>query len=113
MKLLRIAAAIAVLLTGCTTTGTAMKVANSKWVGRSADEFFTKFGPPRGQFAKADGSILYSWDETHVGLSEGSTIGTQCALQIEAGPDRKIITITARADSLGLWQLSRCDEILN
>lgn len=48
-------------LAGCATTEEASTAARSRWVGQSADSFFSQFGPPASQYTMANGDTLYTW----------------------------------------------------
>ncbi len=128
---LRKALVVALLpLAGCTTTEQANKVLESRFQGSSTDAFFLAYGPPSSSFRMNDGRILYSWQErdktndrsitvntTVVGNQTFSTVtpdssaDAQCEVKILAEPNGKIARIDVASDSLGDWQLSRCNEI--
>ncbi|WP_075290097.1 hypothetical protein [Pararhizobium arenae] len=56
-----LAAAVAALLSGCTTTEEANTAIQSRWIGQPADAFFTRYGPPQSRFPLNDGGSIYSW----------------------------------------------------
>ncbi|WP_165224618.1 hypothetical protein [Affinirhizobium pseudoryzae] len=63
MRKLRLGAALIVgaTLTSCTTTEQASQAVQSRWLGQSADEFFTKNGPPASSYTLANGNVIYTW----------------------------------------------------
>ena len=118
---------------GCTTTEQANAAMESKFVGQTTDSFFVDHGPPAASHNLDDGRVIYLWAENpHSVYLPGSTTATvnvvgntawvngwtsspssinvQCQVRI-ISRDGKIEKIVAQSDSVGWWQLSRCNEI--
>lgn len=114
---------------GCTTAGDADSLLASRYNGSNTDAFFTKFGPPASSYSLNNGDTLYTWQErarywtssgsittTVIGnvavsnVDPGATHLQQCQLKITAGQDGRIKSISVLSDSLGRWQMSRCNE---
>lgn len=125
-------AIIAIAVCGCTTTEQANKLVASKYMGGQTDAFFTKFGPPESSYKLQSGDTLFTWAErarywntpgsvqtTVVGrtaistVTPGDKVLQQCQLKILASPDGRIREINVLNDSLGVWQLSRCNEVFS
>lgn len=118
-------------LQACQSTSEVAQATRSQWIGKHADEFFRQHGAPVSEFPTADGGKLYRWTGGHgqtylpssasgnvsgsgqVSLTVDSpaTINYQCALQIDAGPDRTIRNMQIMGDTIGRWRLSRCSEV--
>ncbi len=122
--------AVAVALSACTTTEQANDAMASRFTGQSADSFFLKYGPPLSFYQMDSGQRMYVWAERQrniatagtstvtmvgktaiVNTTPGSNIAVQCQVRLVVGQDGKIQQITAQSDSIGLWQMSRCNEI--
>lgn len=52
---------VALALSACTTTEEAQQVIQSRWIGQPAEAFFTRYGPPIGEFELASGNTIYTW----------------------------------------------------
>jgi hypothetical protein len=96
---------------GCGSTQTANEAARSKWLGRSADQFFATHGPPRRQHAMANGGQVYLWDST--AMPSGTGIQIFCSADIVTDRAGAIAEIRLKEDSIGHWNLSRCTELFN
>jgi hypothetical protein len=125
------AAIVFLILSACSTTEQAGTALRSKWVGRSSDEFFTRYGPPASEFKLASGDTIYTWTggQASIGVpavastsfepggattivSGGGSINMSCTVQITAsGPARTIQAIGPFRDTIGMWQMSRCAEM--
>lgn len=96
-------------LLGCGSTQQATERAKSKWVGRSADDFFRENGPPKRDYAMAGGGKVYSWD------TQAQPSGTRtllvCSADIVTDARSTITEIRMREDTIGHWNTSRCSEI--
>ena len=46
---------------GCQTSAEAVSTVNAAWVGRPADDFFSRYGAPYASFPRQDGGAIYSW----------------------------------------------------
>jgi hypothetical protein len=120
---------IALAVYGCTTTEQANKVVAEKYIGTPTDNFFIKFGPPSSSYQLKDGGTLYTWQERAHSIQTAGTVTTnmigntavstvepganitiQCVMKIVADRGGAITQITVLNDSLGVWQMSRCNE---
>lgn len=146
------------LLASCQTTQQLASSLQSKWIGRSADQFFIDNGAPRSSYTMRDGGRIYSWvggqksidlpgtgqtttnvigntafltttyqDRSELSQTTTNFIGNTafsttthqdrselrlgCAVQIVTDKSGIITTIKPTADTIGMWQLSRCAEI--
>lgn len=121
-------AAIGFLMLGaCSTTEQAATARHSKWMGRSSDEFFTRYGPPASEPKLASGATIYTWtgwtrpplsyarrgfaDTTVDGLTGtamiigGGDVQLSCTLKIKAsGKYRAIRSIKIEHDTGGCGQ---------
>jgi hypothetical protein len=125
---------VAIFLASCSTTQQAAVALQSGWVGKNADDFFRRYGPPASSFALADGGMIYEWvggraavyipgtastTTTSVGntaisntqFSGGGNIYLGCKVRITTKRDRSITGIEPSGDSIGMWQTSRCAEL--
>ena len=135
MRLLIFALA-GIVVAGCSTTQQAGVALQTAWIGRNADDFFKRYGPPASDFALGDGGKIYEWiggraavaipgeastTTTFVGntafsntqFTGGGNIYLGCKVRITTKPDRTITAIVPSGDSLGKWQTSRCAELFN
>jgi len=53
--------AMAVALVGCTTTEDANNAIQSRWIGRTTDDFFAQYGPPVRAYPMNSGGTIYTW----------------------------------------------------
>ncbi len=122
-------------LVGCTTTQEAMNKV-SHYSGRSVDDFFRNNGMPLQAYKFDKGDRMYRWSSVahsvvmpgftnysgSVGpfgqvtgsavTSGGSAINVQCVVDIYADQNNNILRIVPVVDTWGLWETSRCNEIL-
>jgi hypothetical protein len=134
MKLI-VAAICCVALVGCTTTGDAMNKV-SYYKDKNADDFFRRNGMPMQVFQYQSGQKVYRWSSTSasvympavttfsgntspMGSMSGSaftqggfTANLQCLIDIQVDEKNVIMEITAVKDTWGVWQTSRCNEVL-
>lgn len=129
MKLIFLALS-AVCISACTTSDQANQALATKFAGQSVDSFFIAYGPPAASHKLSDGRALYTWSERGHSYSTPSTVNTtvignqafstvdgggsirvQCTLKIVARPDGRIERIDVLSDTIGDWQLSRCNEV--
>jgi len=133
---LSVIAISAVALVGCTTTEMANKKMATQFNGQSADSFFLRFGPPASSYKLNDGRTMYVWAEKNRSYNVGgsssstvnvvgntafvnttstpsSTIDVQCQVRILASTTGKIEQIMAQSDSIGMWEMSRCNEVFS
>lgn len=124
----------AAFLASCSTTKEAATALQNGWVGKNADDFFTRYGPPRSGFKLANSGMIYEWSggqaaipipgtasttTTAIGnttfsntqFSPGGDIYLGCSVRITTTPDRTITSIEPSGDSIGMWQMSRCAEL--
>jgi hypothetical protein len=130
-----ILAALACVTIACTSSEDAVRSLNSKWVGRSVDEFVAQYGFPSGQYMLQDGGSILAWGShnsfempssttttgnfnANTGYftstttnSGGGSVPVDCDLQLTVGPDRIIRSFRVMRDTWGVWQTSRCNEI--
>lgn len=122
---------LVLFLSACSAAQTikANKLMATQYVGQTADAFFPKFGPPNSQHTLDSGDTMYLWSENPTvygggyggygqSLGKGSvaTIGgtvVQCEVRIVAGKDGMIRQILSQNDTIGKWQLSRCNELFS
>lgn len=131
----KLSAAIAVAcvaLAGCTTTEQANKALEGRFQGKTTDSFFLAYGPPASSYRLNSGGMLYTWQErakvynmpgrvnsTVIGnqvystVTPGSSVNVQCSLKIQASAGGTIEKIDVLSDTIGAWQLSRCNEVFN
>ncbi|MFN3831365.1 MAG: hypothetical protein ACK4SQ_04015 [Allorhizobium sp.] len=118
---------------GCTTTEQANNALASRFVGTSADSFFIAYGPPSSSYKLTSGDgVLYTWAEpaktyvmpgqsntTFIGnrafttYSPGNSYDVQCTLKIAVDGKGIIRQIDVLRDTMGDWQLSRCNEVFS
>lgn len=100
-----------VVLAGCGSTQQADQTAKSVWVGRPADEFFAKYGPPKLHHQMAAGGRVYEWES----VAQPSLIDQKltCSANLVTDSKGRLTDITFQQDSIGVWNVSRCTELLN
>ena len=136
MKKIQTVALAVFILTGCTTTEMANKTMATQFTGQSTDSFFLKFGPPASSYKLNDGRTMYVWAEPnksyHIAGTSSSTVNmigntayvnttttpsstldVQCQVRILASKSGKIEQIMAQSDSMGMWEMSRCNEVFS
>ena len=111
MRVVRVAALIGLMftITACSTTRSARRDMESRWVGRSADDFFFANGVARSKQGLANGGTIYIWDKA-TRTSSGSK-PTFCIAVISTDASGKIKRIQPNADAVGKWKISRCSEL--
>jgi hypothetical protein len=87
----------------------ATTAAKSRWVGRSADQFFATLGAPKREFTQRNGGKVYFWQT--VAMPAGTTIQVACTADIVADKAGLITEIRLQEDTIGQWNASRCTEI--
>lgn len=128
----KLSAAIAVTLaaSSCTTTEQANSALDSRFRGKSADSFFLAYGPPSSSYKLNSGGTLYTWQErakvynlpdtvntTIIGnqafstVDPGGRVHIQCTLKLNVSASGTIEKIDVLNDSIGDWQMSRCNEV--
>lgn len=106
-------AAMAGLVSGCTTTGPASNPIETRWNGKSAGSFFARYAPPYSD--SRDGSqTIYNWRGgfNRIKTKDGRTLNVSCAAQIVTGEDYRIRSIRVVADRPGANSPSYCEELL-
>ncbi|MFB9951510.1 hypothetical protein ACFFP0_21895 [Rhizobium puerariae] len=106
-------ALFALALSACTTTGVASNPIESRWVGRSAGEFFAKFSPPISD--SDDGSAtVYNWrgGYNRIKQQNGRTGSVSCSAKITVSESYIIRDITIVSDRPGANGPSYCTELL-
>lgn len=118
-------AAAAIGLSGCVSTGTTQKAVGAKWVGQSLDSFVVANGPPTAPYTLSDGRRIVEWQESFgvpgagpllVAASGASTeagsLKLNCRLRLTVSKAGVIEDVTVANDTIGMWTLSRCAEVL-
>lgn len=124
------------LISGCTTTNQVQSNLYS-YIGSNSDTFFLRFGMPMSRFKLQSGFTLYRWSSgatnfqmpaftTSSGNIDGlgnysgssttfgnSPIRLECVIDITADDKNIISNIRIVKDTMGLWAVSRCAEMLN
>lgn len=102
-------AGLALAVTGCTSVAPTVATTplESRWIGRTAGEFFAAYGPPVNDIAGSDGTTLYTW--------RGGFMNRR-ACQVELGVNadykiRKIRPVVDRKDPNG--GPSHCEKVLD
>jgi hypothetical protein len=109
MKGLRYFAFAGLILAMCSGSSTGA-AAQSRWIGKRADDFFATKGPASALQRLSDGRRLYIWSTS----SQFPFAGTLwCTANITVSPKGIITNITARHESWGALSFSRCAEVLN
>lgn len=122
----------AIFLVGCTTTNQANQALSARFQGKDADSFFVTYGPPSSTYKLNSGGTLYTWQEnariynmpgtvntTFIGnqaqstITPGARIQVQCTIKLQVASSGKIEKIDVLNDSIGRWQMSRCNEVFS
>lgn len=134
MKKAILISAIAASLASCTTTEQANEAMASRFSGTSVDNFFLQYGPPVASHELYDGRRMFLWAENPESVhfpgtttsqvnvvgntawvsgwtSPGSTVTVQCQVRIVVDQQGQIEQILSHSDSVGWWQMSRCNEV--
>ncbi len=124
------------IFVSCTTTN---QVQNNliSYIGTNTDSFFMRYGMPAARFKLQNSMIMYRWSSgvtnfqmpaftTSSGNIDGlgnysgssttfgnSPIRLECVIDITAYENNNIQSIRIVRDTIGLWAISRCAEILN
>jgi hypothetical protein len=80
----------------------------TQWQGKRADDFFAEHGAAKTHRKLGDGRAVYLW-ETVTNASFGGP-QVYCSADIVSDRSGVITDIRPSADSLGLWNTSRCAE---
>lgn len=106
---------------------------NENLVGSPADQFFINHGPPISSYKLNENKVIYIWTERGKSVqlpgnstatistygntsyvnqtySPGSQINVQCQIRLVVA-NGVIENVMAHSDSIGLWEMSRCNEI--
>ena len=123
------------ILSGCTTEKAA-ETLRSEWIGKNADNFFLRHGPPSGSFPLTDGRQIFTWQSnvlnyqlpgsarststvsgrsvyTTTTVDPATDVKVYCRVQLVTNAQRTILEIRPDADTIGEWQISRCAEIFS
>ena len=108
---------------------------NVAWQGKHVDEFFLEHGPPGGVYELDDGRVIYTWSagqrtvhipstttttghlDSYGGFqstsqtSGGFSVSLRCTLNIHTDPAHLVKEIELKDDTIGLWKLSRFEEL--
>ncbi len=60
-KMWALALPVLAIVAGCQTSADALNTVSASWVGKPADDFFLRYGPPQSQYQRQDGGRIYSW----------------------------------------------------
>ena len=129
--------ASALLLAACTTTQSVANRLGERYTGRHVDRFFISYGPPVGEYALSNGDKFYTWRSgmnsvTLPGSSNFSgsvnksgqfygsssdtpptTIPIICEMRFLTASDGTVKRIEITRDTWGMWEISRCAELLD
>lgn len=110
---------VALALSACASTSTpgggrsSNDAIDTRWVGRSAGEFFARFSPPISD--SGDGATtIYNWRGGYdrIRQQSGRTARVSCSAKITVSADYKIRDITVVSDRPGANGPSYCTELL-
>jgi hypothetical protein len=105
---------LAIALSSCTTAkGVASNPIETRWVGRSAGEFFAKYSPPLSDYD--DGSnTVYNWRGGYKRIKQqnGRSSSVSCSAKITVSSSYVIRDITIVSDRPGANGPSYCAELL-
>ncbi len=106
-------AAMAGLVSGCTTTGPASNPIETRWNGKSAGSFFARYAPPYSD-SRTGSETVYNWRGgfNRIKTKDGRTMSVSCSAQIVTGEDYRIRSIRVTADRSGAKGPSYCEELL-
>ena len=112
----RIIATIAFLafaVSSCATTGSSDNPIRSRWVGRSAGEFFAKYNPPISDTAEGS-STIYNWRGGYKRIKtfSGGSASVSCSAKLTVSENYTIRDITVVSDRPGATGPSYCTELL-
>lgn len=104
----RFTLAAVVLLASCGSMEKADRALAQGWVGKDSDAFFLRYGPPAQKHQARTGETVYVW--TTDGLIRNRPVPPYCEVQIVADERGLIKTIFSKAETIGLWTVSACNE---
>lgn len=137
MKKILIVFFSSLIFVSCTTTNQVQNNLLVSFDGNNADSFFLRFGMPTARFKLQNGFTLYRWSSgttnfqmpaftTFSGNIDGlgnysgssTTFGNtslrlECVIDITTNDKNIIRSIRIVRDTMGLWAVSRCAEVLN
>lgn len=137
MKKILIVFFSSLIFISCTTTNQVQNNLLVSFDGSNADSFFLRFGMPSARFKLQNGFTLYRWSSgatnfqmpaftTSSGNIDGlgnysgssttfgnSPIRLECVIDITTNDKNIIRSIRIVRDTMGLWAVSRCAEVLN
>lgn len=124
-----VALAAIAALAGCSPAATlkADRMLAEAYIGKPADQFFLRFGPPSSDYVLDSGDRMYLWAEnatvyrgagkqtfsSSAPVVTSGGIVVQCEVRIVADRGGVIRQILAQNDTVGKWQLSRCHELFS
>jgi len=103
--------AVMFALAACSTTRSARKDMESKWIGRSAEAFFLAHGAAKTQNTLAGGGTVYIWEKAT--RSTGDNKPIFCIAIISTDASGKIQRIRPNEDAIGKWKTSSCGELFS
>jgi len=122
-------------LSGCTTTSQVQDNLIS-YVGMNSDSFFMRYGMPAARFQFQNKNVVYRWSSGVTNMQMpaftsqsgninsmgtfsggGSTFGGgnaqfECIIDITVNEQNIINSLRIVKDTIGLWAISRCAEVL-
>lgn len=103
----------ALILSACTTAGAARNPIETRWVGRSAGEFFAKYSPPISDIQEGS-STIYNWRGGYkrIKAKNSRTVSVSCSAKITVSDSYIIRDITIVSDRPGATSPSYCAELL-
>jgi hypothetical protein len=122
-------------LTACTSSQMAVQSLGEQYGRQHLDKFVVDHGAPYSAYETAKGGIIYEWSSgidsvsmpqtiNHTGtinqfgmysgtstVNGGGAMKLECAIKIITDKDKIIREIRIERDSMGHWEMSRCNEI--
>jgi hypothetical protein len=123
-----LAMAVGLALSACAGAGDKGAALSSRFVGQPFDTFVTRYGIPQGSQKLANGKTVYEWS-SHFGVAntgapiqtllmagsnaqvQGGSYQLECKVRLIVGPSGMIEQFAVADDTIGAWQLSRCNEV--
>lgn len=96
-------------LAACGSTDQATNAARSTWLGKPADAFFARNGPPKRQHTLSSGGRVYNWET--VAMPTGTSRQIACTADLVTDARGTITEIRLLEDTIGHWNTSRCTEV--
>ena len=115
-------------LAGCAGISDKGAALSSRFVGQPFDTFVTRYGIPQASQKLASGTTVYEWS-SHFGVAntgapiqtllmagsnaqvQGGSYQLECKVRLAVGSGGMIEQFAVADDTIGAWQLSRCNEL--